>query len=305
MQEQKSGCGCFAGGCAAVLIVLVVILLFVLGIAYSYYKKALDYTGTAAVTIPIHEVKKEKFEELSARMAAFKKDYDAQKPASLELTANDINTFISMAPEFKEAKGKVYVRIEDGFFWVDTSIPLKQVAGFRDRFLNGTASFEVSIMEGKVRLVPQSVVLNGKKLPKDLEANIKKYFEDRFQQELEEDPKTRDALKRIKGVAIEQDRLLIYTGPADADSVVPAPRTAAEKPPAAGPAASAARTFVCTKDIPAYDPKAPAVGIGHFLAGTELEILGPAAAPGMSIVRYRDPSGSVTTVLCKNEDLAP
>ncbi len=298
------------------MVVIVLIALILFGIGYSFYKKALEYTSTESVTIPIHEIDQERFKELSLRMAAFKKAYDSNQPASLELTADDINTFIAMSPDLKDAKGKVYVRIEEGLIHLDGSIPLDKIAGFRGRYVNGTAAFEVSVTDGKLRLIPQKLVLNGKTLPKDIEREMKKSFEEGLQQELDQDPKTREVLQRIKSAAIDKNKLMIFTEPAAARASPPpqAPQsTTVEEPlpvkPSEAPKEvplSSARKFTCPRQIAAYNLGAPSVPAGHFLAGTELEIEGPSNIPGMTQVRYRDPkSGTVSVLLCKSEDLAP
>jgi len=76
----------------------------------------------------------------------------------------------------------------------------------------------------------------------------------------------------------------------------------AQKSPSA-PVAPSGQSVICSSQVLAYNPSDPSKKLGFFKAGSELHISDGAAAPGMVLVTYQDPSGPLITALCRAEDV--
>jgi hypothetical protein len=298
-------------------VVVMVILLGLVGAGgYIFYQKALEYTSTEAAAIPIYQTTPEKMREVNDRVDAFKKAYDANAEAQMELSGDDINAIIATSPKWEEMKGKLYVRVADNLFYVDASIPLTDVAGFSDRFLNGTVGFDISVENGDPKLVPKTVQLNGKALPQQYQQSAGDGFSKGFVEEIQKNPDSKAFFQRVKSLKVEGDRVHIHIVPGTAapqdnghpdsglnanDIRPPAPQMPSQAAPGGGAPAVSSQTFVCPKQIMAYDQNSQP--LGYFLQGSTLEIMGPSAIPGMTAVRYREPAGNVIEAFCKAEDL--
>jgi len=307
-EKSKSGWGCLSGGCLAFLIVLLLLLGALGAVGFLLYQKAREYTSVEAASIPVFDATPERMREVNGRVEVFKKAVESNSEADLELSGDDINVLIAGE---KAMKGKVYIRMTNGLLYVDASVPLTQVTGFSDRFLNGTVSFDASVENGKPRLSPKSIDLNGKKLPKEFEQSAADGFSNGFVGELEKNPNTRDFFSRVKSLKIDGDKMRIHIVPGSPQEKSGSPGPApAEKSPAESQSVSSQSpqqklgTYLCTVQVMAYDRSSPPQPLGYFPAGATLEIVGSyTALPGMIEVKYIDPQKGLIDALCKAEDV--
>ena len=63
------------------------------------------------------------------------------------------------------------------------------------------------------------------------------------------------------------------------------------------------QTYVCTQQVAAYDPANPSQQLGFFKTGSELQLTLTPTGPGMVVVTYQDPSGTLITAVCRAEDV--
>jgi len=288
--------------------VVILILLAAVGtVGLVLYQKAREFTSAEPVQVPVYQAQPDEVRQIQSRVDLFKKAVDSNSGAVLELSANDINALIA---DSAELNGKIFIRIADGLFYVDGSIPMTQMPGFKDRYLNGTVGFEVSVENGKPKLMPKNVLLNGKQLPSDIQQSAGEGFANGFLEEVESNPDSKQFFSRVKSLQIEGDRVRIEitpleTGaPAQAPNADPIanPQTQAPPPPAP-PAPPAGKTHYCHKQVMAYDRNSPAQPLGYFLQGSTLEIIGPSQVPGMIEVRFQEAGAAPVDALCKAEDL--
>lgn len=319
--QNKSGCGCLGGGCLAFVVVFLVLAGAVGAVGFALYQKAREYTSAEAVALPVHEASAEEIRDVTNRVEEFKKAVESNGEAVLELSGDDINTLIAGEKNWQDMKGKVFFRVSDGLVHIDASVPLTQVAGFSDRYLNGTVGFEASVVDGRPKLLPKTIDLNGKKLPKELEQGVAEGFSEGFVEELEKNPNSREFFSRVKSLTVAGDKVRIHMVPmADSQAQgggAPPPTVSGQAAPAAAsppvsavpspgstqvpPTQNQANLFVCGAKVMAYDRNMQP--LGFFLQGSTLEILGASSVPGMVEVRFREPGGRVIESLCKAEDV--
>jgi len=197
--------GCLFWGCGGFLVLAV---LFLGGAGYLLYMLR-DLTSDAPVPIPVKEVKAGEYESVRKEIGGFEKAVEEDRPAKLELSADDLNTMIAKDPGLKELSGSAFVTIEDGQVALDLSLPLDRfkvkVPGIEGRYLNGRFIVEMSMEDGKVSIVPVSAVVKEKPLPGWVLREIQKNVLDR----MVGDPKFLEAAKKAKSLKVEGDKVIV------------------------------------------------------------------------------------------------
>ena len=104
--------------------------------------------------------------QVKQRFEAFQqavREHHATKP--LTLTADDINALIASGGDQQGLKGKVYVSLDGDQLKGEVSVPLQDVglSMFKGRYLNGSATFNLSFRDG--RLVGHPADHSGQREP--------------------------------------------------------------------------------------------------------------------------------------------
>lgn len=214
-ETQRSGGwgGCFAGGCT-ILAIAAFCLVGLLGLCtYLLYREARSYTSDQPLHLEAPPIEQQQFDELQQRLALFKQAYDANQPASLRLKPDEINALIARSPGASEYHGRVLFSIEEGRLCVEGSIPLKEVPGFRDRYLNGKIGFELSIDDGRLSLRPAKIEAGGRALPSAMEQRVREALEQSVSRQMEEKPEVREFIGRVRSMRVGFSEIVIELAP--------------------------------------------------------------------------------------------
>ena len=215
----KTGCGCWAYGCAGLLIGS---LLLMVGLAFGSYwfvtGQVEKYTDTEPDQIPAVEMEEEEIERLQARIDSFISEVapdsdqtdeedqtdpeleddseeagdDVAAPLELVLTANEINALLHSN---EDLRGMAHVVIEDGGIQAKVSIPADQVPGGKGRYFNADAEIEVSMPDGKLVIKLVDANVKGEPLPDMIMQPMK---EENFAKEIYNDPDAAEFLDRFE-----------------------------------------------------------------------------------------------------------
>lgn len=176
-QATKPRRGCFFYGCISGLVLLAIVLAALM-IGLHYVKKMINqYTDTRPMELPTVQMSQGEIDKLKQRFNAFRQAVREQLPAQpLELTADDINALIASGPERQVLKGKFYVSMEGDQLKGEVSVPLRDVglSMFKGRYLNGSATFNLSFRNGALSVTPQTIIVKGKALPEVYMQEIRK-----------------------------------------------------------------------------------------------------------------------------------
>ena len=166
-QPAKKPRGCFFYGCLTAVVLGVLGTLIVgVGIyaAYRYAKKFVaDYAEEAPRAIPVVEMPAERLDDIKVRVERFEKGLDDKTPdlAPLEIRQDELNGLIAAN---EDLRGKLAVELVDGTAKGEVSLPLADI-GFPGKYLNGTATFQVRIVDGKLVATIDSLVVKGQPVP--------------------------------------------------------------------------------------------------------------------------------------------
>ena len=172
---KKQSRGCVFYGCAAALVVFVIMIAAAIAIGYGI-KSGFDvlvekYTDEAPRELPVVTMSAEDLSALKARLEVFREAVEEGGEAPrLELTAHDLNALIQQDVEFNEVAGKVYFAIEDDKLKGEVSLPLDDLdLGWgQNLYLNGSVVFDFSIDQDGLAVGIEDVEINGVPLPETL-----------------------------------------------------------------------------------------------------------------------------------------
>ena len=206
--ETKKGMGLFA----KIFITLAIVFFVISGCmacgAYLIFRKVSAFTSKTPASIPSYSATQDEYDGLLARLGQFRKTAEAGQAATLELSANDINTLIALDPNWKEAKGKLFVEIEKDQLTAQASVPLTEVPGFRDRYLNGRVTLKITANNGVVFIRPEAIDVNGQPVPAEF---LKSLQERNLAEQLNQDPNLAATRQRIQDLKIEGGKIVVKT----------------------------------------------------------------------------------------------
>lgn len=175
---QKKGLGCFAKGCLALVVILVLLCaIFIIGGYFTVRHVSHTYLATQPLALPIVEAPPEEVHALQQQWKDFKQTAKRnesvpaaeREPAHLELSATQINQLISAD---QKARGHASVAINNGVMEVTFSIPMDalkkggiEVPGISGRFVNGSVTAQTVAPTPPSQLVISNATLNGHSVP--------------------------------------------------------------------------------------------------------------------------------------------
>ncbi len=202
--------GCLFFGCMTA-----VVLALVAGVGTYFFVEWVSglieqYTGDEPLELPVADIAADDLEELRNRWDRFKREVQEDEAVEpLELTAEEINALIQNDPEWKNLKGRLYVEIDErDRVRGQVSIPLGDLESepFDGRYLNGSATFEVSMESGVLVVTLTSVEVKGEPLP---EAVLEGFLDQNLAGDLYDDAETAKLLRRLDKVEVKDGKIRI------------------------------------------------------------------------------------------------
>ena len=176
-QAAKPRRGCFFYGCITGLVLLVIVL-GALMVGLHYVRKMVNQlTDSQPMELPTVQMSQGEMDKLKQRFEAFQKAVREQPPTEpLVLAADDINALIANGSERQALKGKLYVGLEGDQIKGEVSVPLREIglSVFRGRYLNGSATFNLSFTNGVLSVAPQTIIVKGRPVPEVYMQEIRK-----------------------------------------------------------------------------------------------------------------------------------
>jgi hypothetical protein len=252
--------GCFFYGCLISAILLVVGILAITATVYFGYRylinTAKEYTETQPMALPPVVMPEAQRQELRKRIETFHKALEEKKAAEpIVLTADDVNAWIDDQPQWK---GKARIAIKGEEITGKISIPLSdlKIAELANRYLNGSATLRVALLNGILDVRADSIEVRGKPLP---EAFAQSLLGKNLAEKSMDDPKTREALDKLESIVVKNDTIILTPKAAKGQEPPPTPpkdESEAKKPEAEKP--EAAKASDEEKPAPEKDEEKPA-----------------------------------------------
>jgi len=201
--------GCLFYGCIAGAICLAAVLVGFLVLWHMFNKALNQFTDTKPTPLPALKLSQPEIEEVQRRFIQFRDAAsDGRSTPPLELSYDDINALLANAPEFQDAKGKIYVQIEDDHLKAQVSVPMTDLGlrVFKGRYLNGTGTFKLSLQSGLLAITPVDIFVKGKPLPENYMIKIR---QQNFANGINNNSKASVALNRLQSAELHNGKLVL------------------------------------------------------------------------------------------------
>jgi len=216
---QKPKKGCLFYGCLTLAILSLAVLVGGgLGL-YLLYQKAEafvnEYSSTDPVTLPEVGYTQDDLGAFEARLEGFAQGLGTDAPAvPLVLKGEDLNMLLALDPELKVFADGLRVSVEGDEIQGRMSMKLGDLGApfFRERYLNGEASFKVSLENGRLTVSPSQIVVNGRPMPDQyLEGTRSQNFAESFNQ----DPDVQSTFEKLDTITVTNDTVIVVPKGAD------------------------------------------------------------------------------------------
>jgi hypothetical protein len=217
--QKKKGMGCFGCGCAIVIVVLVLLVLLGIFGGRAAYTMGLGYTSPAAETLPTGDAGDAVYAAAHQKVDAFADAFENQQPATLFLSADEINTLITRDPAYDQLRGHLHVALHDNVAVIESSnrigdletLVLGNPTTFADRYLNSVATGTLSIDPNTHLLIFNitSLKANDQDVPPSVAAFVNTQVNGLFYAAVQKNQVAKDFLARVQTADIQNGGLVI------------------------------------------------------------------------------------------------
>jgi hypothetical protein len=200
--------GCFFYGCLTA-IVLFLIVGFCAFLALRYVRNQFNaYTDTAPMKLPKVEMTDAEYQKLEARAKTFNDSMDQGKAAEpLVLTEREINALLFNSANTKQLADRVYVALNGTNITGQISIPLSGLGWIgKNRYLNGEATFNVSLENGVLIVTAKEVRVKGQPLPETFMSALR---QENLAKDAYQDPKNAEVIRKVDSLRVDDGRVVI------------------------------------------------------------------------------------------------
>ncbi len=211
--QKRRGKGCLGCGCA----VLVAIVLLLAVLAFLFYRKfdavAQTYTSSAPADIPTTDGGDAVYRATQAKLNTFTQALQQNRPATLRLSADEINTLIARDPGYAALHGKVHVSLEGDTAEIQSSLQLGQVEKIylADRYFNSDATLGLGFIPATHSIVldVRRLQLSGQPLPPSANQSLSQTLSTMVNQQLQLNSQAKTFLDRAQKIDVESGELVI------------------------------------------------------------------------------------------------
>ena len=219
---RKQPRGCFFYGCLTAIVLAVVggIALY-FGVRYAlerFVDSVVPYTEAYPMELPKSELPEAEYALLQQRIRTFREALDAKVGTeTLVLTSDELNALIAKDPSWSLLRDAVHVSLRGDEITAEVAIPLtnfvasipggKQLEG---RYLNGTATLKLELVDQKLTLDVRSVDIRGKSLPPAIMAGLRAQ---NLSDLHEGSPELSKLKSRLRSLQVVDGKLTIQTKP--------------------------------------------------------------------------------------------
>jgi hypothetical protein len=166
--------GCFARGCLILLgFATVLAIAGALGVYWGsrhysavvrgmYWLTRTHAISQKPVPVPQYQTSDARIEAAQERWRDFEAAVRAGQPARIELNADEINDLIAADPRLR---GKMFVSIIGNRLRLETSMPMKEVSGYRGYYFNGDIKMQLGEPESLTNPRLTGITINNQPLP--------------------------------------------------------------------------------------------------------------------------------------------
>jgi len=215
-QKKKSGCGCFGCGCLIVVILVILFLALMGAGGYFGYQKAIALTSTAPSDVPTFNATDDLYNSAGQKVASLQDSVRNHQPASIHLSADEVNTLILRDPTVTQQQDHIFVSFGDDQVHLQGSIPMNGLfkGGFlKDRYFNIDTTFSLSFNSDTklINVELHKVQVGDQATPSNLLPVVQAELTAALSAQMQKTPSSRDFLQQAKSIQIKNNELVIET----------------------------------------------------------------------------------------------
>lgn len=204
--------GCFFYGCltSVVLMLLAGLLVF---LAVRFVRNQIyAYTDAQPLKMPKVEMMDAEFQVLEQRVKSFARALDEGKTLEpLTLNERDLNALLAQSANTKELADKVHVSLNGNEVKGMISLPLSSLGWLgKGRYLNGEATFKVSLENGVLMVTAQEIRVKGQPIPESVMSHLR---QENLAKEAYRDPKNAEAIRKFESIQVEDSEVTVKARP--------------------------------------------------------------------------------------------
>jgi hypothetical protein len=173
---RQKGLGCYGRGCLILLVFAIVLAIACFAGMYwglhrhsalfygSYWLAKTRSLAQAPTPVPEFSASERQIQSVQERWQDFEQKARAGQPAEIELTGDDINSFIATN---RDTRGKVFASIDGNQLHFQASVPLGEVFGRPGYYFNGDIVLEFKGAGSLDNPQLNRIVVNGEQVPSD------------------------------------------------------------------------------------------------------------------------------------------
>jgi hypothetical protein len=234
---RSSGVSCLLG-CLIVAVILFILAVVGVVAAWFYGTAFLveNFTDATPVELPEAQISEAEQADLQVRVDAFEQALAGQgEQNELVLTGPEINALLQQYASDSPFANSIYVTIEGDSLAGQISLPIEQVVDIeavRGRYLNGSATFDFSVVNGRPVLFVTSLEVKGQAVP---EMAMQDMGNQNLLQDMPISPEQKAVLDKIRDIRVRDGKLIVELKeglPAEApvEEEVPVEEVPAEAP---------------------------------------------------------------------------
>jgi len=200
--------GCLFYGClTSVLLLLIAGLLGFLAVRFVR-NKINSYTEAQPLKLPTTKMTDADFQILQQRVKTFGGGLEQGKGLEpLIFTEDDLNALLARSAETKALANKVYVSLSGNEVKGLVSIPLSGLGWLgKGRYLNGNATFKVSLENGVLIVTAEQIQVKGLAVPETVMSQLRR---ENLAKEAYQDPKNAAAIRKVESIRVENSQVTV------------------------------------------------------------------------------------------------
>jgi hypothetical protein len=182
-----------------------------------------DYTSTSPATIPHLQISPAEQERIAKNIwQETEKLLKGGGSQPLQLDETELNVLMAESPQLKSYGKEIYLQPSENSLKAQVSLPLDQFKFWQEankrlastnmsgRYLNGTATFDLSITNGELRLILRDLIANGKSVPATFINRVKA---ENLAQEANQSPTFKAAMEQIQNIEVKNSNVVVRFAP--------------------------------------------------------------------------------------------
>jgi hypothetical protein len=200
--------GCLFYGCLTCIVLALITLLLAVLAVRAVKNKVYAFTDSQPAQLPKVEMTDAEYQSLQQRVTAFGDAMaEGKRTEPLILTERDINALLAKAASTKELADKVYVSVNGNQVKGQVSIPLSFLGWLgRGRYLNGEATFDVSLENGVLLVTAQEIKVKGQPLPESFMSQLRR---ENLAKDAYKNPENAETIRKLDSIEVQDSKAII------------------------------------------------------------------------------------------------